>query len=58
MTGCGGAVTIETCHMAVSVIVQLPGHRVAGGDRLGRLQFHGRLGTDGGRRGHAVGDAV
>jgi hypothetical protein len=25
MTGCGGAATIEICHMTVSVIAQLPG---------------------------------
>jgi hypothetical protein len=25
MTGCSGAATVETCHMAVSVIAQLPG---------------------------------
>jgi hypothetical protein len=58
MTGCGGAATVETCHMAVSVIAQLPRQRVAGGGMLGRLEFHGRLGTDGGRRGHVVGDVA
>jgi hypothetical protein len=58
MTGCGGAVTVETCHMVVSVIAQLPRQRVAGGGRLGRLEFRGRLGTGGGRRGHAVDDAA
>jgi hypothetical protein len=25
MTGCSGAATVEICHMAVSVITQLPG---------------------------------
>jgi hypothetical protein len=45
MTGCGGAATVETCHMAVSAIAQLPRQRVAGGGMLGCLEFHGRLGT-------------
>jgi hypothetical protein len=27
MTGCNGAVTVETCHMAVSVIAQLSGQK-------------------------------
>jgi hypothetical protein len=58
MTGYNGATTVETCHMEVSVIAQLPRQRVAGGGRLGRLEFHGCLGTGGGRRGHAVGDAA
>jgi hypothetical protein len=58
MTGCSGVATIETCHMAVSVIAQLSGQRVAGGDRLGLLEFHGRLGTDGDRCGYAVDDAA
>jgi hypothetical protein len=58
MTGYGGAATVKTCHMTVSDIVQLPEHRVARGGRLGRLEFRGRLGTGGGRRGHAVGDAA
>jgi hypothetical protein len=39
MTGCGGAAMIETCHMAVSVIAQLPRQRVARDGRLGRLDF-------------------
>jgi acyl CoA:acetate/3-ketoacid CoA transferase beta subunit len=58
MTGCGGAATVETCHMAVSVIAQLHGQRVAGGGRLGRLEFCGCLGTGRGRRGHVVDDAT
>jgi hypothetical protein len=58
MTGCSGAATVETCHMTVSVIAQLPGQRVAGGGGLGRLKFRGRLGTGGGRRGHVVDDAA
>jgi hypothetical protein len=58
MTGYGGAAMVETCYMAMSVIAQLPGQRVAGGGRLGRLEFRGRLGTDGGRRGHVVDDAA
>jgi hypothetical protein len=44
--------------MAVSVIAQLSEHRVAGDGRVGRLEFHGCLGTGGGRHGHAVGDAA
>jgi hypothetical protein len=58
ITGCSGAATIETCHMAVSVIAQLPGQRVAGGGRLGSLEFRGRLGTGGGRHGHTMNDAA
>jgi hypothetical protein len=58
MIGCNGAATVETCHMMVGIIAQLPGQRVAGGGRLGRLEFHGRLGTGGGKRGHAVDDAA
>jgi hypothetical protein len=34
MTGCGETTTVETCHMAVSVIAQLPGRRVPEGDML------------------------
>jgi hypothetical protein len=30
MTGCGGAMTVETCYMTVSDIAQLPGHRIVG----------------------------
>jgi hypothetical protein len=56
MIGCSGAATVETCHMMVSAITQLPGQRVAGGGRLGCMEFLGRLGTSGGRRGHAVDD--
>jgi hypothetical protein len=58
MTGCGGAATVETCHMTVSVIAQLPGQRIVGGGKLGRLEFRGRLRTGGGRPGHAVNDAI
>jgi hypothetical protein len=32
--------------------------REAGGGRLGRLEFRGRLGTGEGRHGHAVDDAA
>jgi hypothetical protein len=55
MTSCSDAVTVQTCHMTVSVIAQLPGQRVVRGGRLGRLEFHGRLGTGVGRHGHVVG---
>jgi hypothetical protein len=58
MTGCSGVVTVETCHMAVSVIAQLPGQRVVGGGRLGRMEFHGRLGIDGGRCGYVMSDVA
>jgi hypothetical protein len=58
MTGYSGAATIETCHMAVSAIAQLPGQRVAGGGRLGRLEFRGCLRTGVGRREHTVDDAA
>jgi Zinc knuckle len=58
MTGCSGAATVETCHMAASAIAQLLGQWIAGGSMLGRLEFRGCLGTGGGRRGHAVGDAA
>jgi hypothetical protein len=54
MIGCGGAARVETCHMAVSAIAQLPGQRIAGGGRLDPLKFRGRLGTSACRRGHAV----
>jgi hypothetical protein len=50
MTGCNDAETVETCHMVMSAITQLPGHRVAGGDRLDHLDFLRRLGTSIGRR--------
>jgi hypothetical protein len=58
MTGCSGVVMVETCHMAVSDIAQLSGQRVAGGGTLVHLEFRGRLGTSGGRRGHAMDDAA
>jgi hypothetical protein len=58
MTGYSGAATVETCHMTVSVITQLPGQRVVGGNMLGRLEFRGRLGTGGDRRGYVKGDAA
>jgi hypothetical protein len=58
MTGCSGAATVEICYMAMSVIAQLSGQRIARGGRLGYLEFRGRLGTGGGRRGHAVDDAA
>jgi hypothetical protein len=58
MTGYGGAMTIEIFHMAVSIIAQLSGQRVAEGDRLGHLGFLRRLRVDGGRHGHTVGDAA
>jgi hypothetical protein len=58
MTDCSGVATVETCHMTVSATAQLFGQRVAGGGRLGRLEFRGRLGTGGGRRGNAVDDAA
>jgi hypothetical protein len=34
MIGCSGATTIETCHMAVSIIAQLSGQRVVEGGGL------------------------
>jgi hypothetical protein len=34
MTGCGETTTVEICHMAVSVIAQLPGQRVLEGGML------------------------
>jgi hypothetical protein len=40
------------CHCTVVWI------EVVGGGRFGRLDFLGRLRTDGGRRGYAVGDAA
>jgi hypothetical protein len=58
MTDCGKAAIVEAYHMTVSAIAQLSGQRVAGGGRFDRLDFLGRLRTDGGRRGYAVGDAV
>jgi gag-polypeptide of LTR copia-type/Zinc knuckle len=58
MTGCSGVVTVETCHMAVSAIAQLPGQRIVGGGRLGRMEFRGHLGTDGGRCGYAMSDVA
>jgi hypothetical protein len=58
MTGCSGAATVETCHMTMSVIAQLPGQRVAEGGGLDSLEFRGRIGTGGGRRGHAVDDSA
>jgi hypothetical protein len=54
----GGAATVKTYHMTVSVIAQLPGQRIAGGGMLGCLDFLGHLGTSGGRHGHAVSDAI
>jgi hypothetical protein len=42
----------------MNAIAQLLGQRVAGGNRLSRLDFLGHLGTDGGRREHEVGDAA
>jgi hypothetical protein len=56
MTGCSGAATVETCHIAMSAIAQLPRHSIAGGGRLGHPEF--RLGTGGGRHGYAVGDVA
>jgi hypothetical protein len=58
MTDCGGVTTVETCHMTVSVIAQLPKQRIAVGDGLSRLEFRGCLETDGGMRGHAVCDVA
>jgi hypothetical protein len=58
MIGCSGAAMVETFHMAMSVIAQLPGQRVAGGGMLSCLEFRGRLGTDGDRHGHIVSDAA
>jgi alkylated DNA nucleotide flippase Atl1 len=40
-------VTVEIFYMVVSVIAQLPEQRVAGGGRLGRLDFLESLGTSG-----------
>jgi hypothetical protein len=34
MTDCSETTTVETCHMAVSVIAQLPGQRVPEGGKL------------------------
>jgi hypothetical protein len=50
--------TIEIYHMAVSVIVHVPGQRVVGGSMLHRLNSLRLLETDGGRCGHAVCDAT
>jgi hypothetical protein len=44
MTDCGGAVMVETRHMAVSVISQLSGQRITRGGRLDRLNFLDALG--------------
>jgi hypothetical protein len=56
MTCWDGVATVEICHIAASVIEQLSRQRVVGDDKLGRLDPYGRLDTDGGRHGHAVGD--
>jgi hypothetical protein len=48
MTGCSSIVTVETCHMTVSVIAQLSGQRVAECSMLGRLDSLGNLETNGG----------
>jgi hypothetical protein len=58
MTGYSCAVMVETCYIIVSVIAQLFRQRIAGGGRLGRLKFRGRIRTDEGRHGHAVGDVA
>jgi hypothetical protein len=39
MTGYGGAATVETYHIAVSFVAQLPGQKVAEGDRFGHPGF-------------------
>jgi hypothetical protein len=61
MTGCGRDATVKTYHIAVSIIAQLPGHRVAKG--RGRREhvltgFVRRLGTGRGRREHVLRDAA
>jgi hypothetical protein len=44
MTGCGRAATVKTYHIAVGIIAQLSGHRVAKGSRFDRLDLLDVLG--------------